>query len=84
MGLRFMRIFGLGACPPVEVTGMQITYSWRVFHANLLHQATRQHAEQVLKDFGDWLRSAECARRFVIAGNHDFWLEETARAARAV
>ncbi|CAK9018439.1 Metallophosphoesterase MPPED2 (Metallophosphoesterase domain-containing protein 2) [Durusdinium trenchii] len=38
--------------------------------------ATRQHAEQVLKDFGDWLRSAECARRFVIAGNHDFWLEE--------
>ena len=36
------------------------------------------HAEKTLRDFGSWLRScpATSGKRFVIAGNHDFWLEE--------
>ncbi|CAJ1371991.1 unnamed protein product [Effrenium voratum] len=40
--------------------------------------ATQRHAEAVLKDFGDWLRTADTGKcaRFVIAGNHDFWIEE--------
>lgn len=41
--------------------------------------ATQGHAEQTLRDFGAWLRSAPVGpggKRFVIAGNHDFWLEE--------
>lgn len=38
------------------------------------------HAEQTLRDFGAWLRSAPVGsggKRFVIAGNHDFWLEDS-------
>lgn len=40
--------------------------------------ATRGHAEKTLRDFGAWLRSCPVTskKRFVIAGNHDFWLEE--------
>mmetsp|Transcript_222 Transcript_222/g.517 ORF Transcript_222/g.517 Transcript_222/m.517 type:complete len:298 (-) Transcript_222:236-1129(-) len=38
--------------------------------------APRVHAEDVLRDFGDWLRSTNCSARFVIAGNHDHWVEE--------
>ena len=38
--------------------------------------ATQRHAQQQLSDVGDWLRSCECRGRFVIAGNHDYWLQE--------
>lgn len=37
------------------------------------------HAEKTLRGFGSWLRScpATSGKRFVIAGNHDFWLEDS-------
>ena len=37
------------------------------------------HAEKTLRDFGRWLRScpATSGKRFVFAGNHDFWLEDS-------
>ena len=43
--------------------------------------APQAHAEDVLKDVGDWLRSADCSSRFVIAGNHDYWIEHLGREA---
>ncbi|CAE7510407.1 Mpped1, partial [Symbiodinium pilosum] len=43
--------------------------------------APQVHAEDVLKDFGDWLRATKCSSRFVIAGNHDYWIEHLGHEA---
>ena len=43
--------------------------------------APQTHATDVLRDFGDWLRSTNCSARFVIAGNHDYWIEHLGREA---
>lgn len=43
--------------------------------------APQSHAEDVLRDFGNWLRATSCSSRFVIAGNHDYWIERLGQEA---
>lgn len=43
--------------------------------------APQSHAEDVLTDFGNWLRATNCSSRFVIAGNHDYWIEHLGQEA---